>query len=475
MKKILAILTIFVVFASCGKLEDLNDNVKDPKDVPGESLFTGAQKNLFDQMVNTNVNTNIFRLITQYWCETTYTDESNYDLDTRTIPDNHWDILYRDVLKDLDESKKVITKTTYLSSENPAVKKNKLAIIEVLTVYTYSVLIETFGNVPYSEALNLEKPLPKYDDALATYKSLITRLDAAISILNGDYESFGIADNMYQGDVKMWIKFANSMKLRMGMVLADADEATGKAAVLAAAPFCISSNAENARIIYLSSSPNTNPLYSDLVASGRHDFIPTSTIIDVMNQWSDPRRPFYFTMLDGAYIGGENGASNDFTAYSHIADKIQLPTFEGLIFDYAEVEFLLAEAAARNWGVAGSAEEHYTKAIKASIEYWGGTEADANTYLAQPEVAYATAQGDWKQKIGIQAWLALYNRGFEAWTEYRRLDWPQLEAPADAVSALPLRFTYPINEQTLNGMNYDAAAAAIGGDAVETKLFFDKY
>lgn len=475
MKKIIAILTIFVVFASCGKLEDLNENKKDPKEVPGESLFTGAQKNLFDQMVNTNVNTNIFRLITQYWCETTYTDESNYDLDTRTIPDNHWDILYRDVLKDLDESSKVITKTTYLSTESPLVKKNKLAIIEVLTVYTYGVLIETFGNVPYSDALNLEKPLPKYDDALTTYKALITRLDAAIAAMDASEGSFGIADNMYQGDISMWLKFANSMKLRMGMILADVDEPFAKATVLAAAPNCISSNAENARLVYLSASPNTNPLYSDMVASGRHDFIPTSTIVDVMNAWSDPRRPFYFTKLDGAYIGGENGGSNDFTAYSHVADKIQLPTFEGLIFDYAEVEFLLAEAVARTWSVGGTIEDHYNNGIKASIEYWGGSATEANAYLALPEVAYTTAEGNWKQKIGMQAWLALYNRGFEAWTEYRRLDWPQLEAPADAVSALPLRFTYPINEQTLNGANYDAAASAIGGDAVDTKLFFDKF
>lgn len=475
MKKLIAILTIFVVFASCGKLEDLNENKKDPKEVPGESLFTGAQKNLFDQMVNTNVNTNIFRLITQYWCETTYTDESNYDLDTRTIPDNHWDILYRDVLKDLDESGKVILNTTYLSTENPSVKKNKLAIVEVLTVYTYCVLIETYGNIPYTEALNLNKPLPKYDDALITYKALITRLDAAMATMDITAGSFGIADNMYQGDVEMWLKFGNSMKLRMGLVLADVDETFAKATALAAAPHCISSNDENARLIYLGASPNTNPLYSDLVASGRHDFVPTSTLVDVMNAWSDPRRSLYFTKIDGVYLGGDNGASNDFTAYSHIADKIQLPTFEGIIFDYAEVEFLLAEAAARNWAVGGTAEDHYNNGIKASIQYWGGSVADANDYLALPEVAYTTATGDWKQKIGMQAWLAFYNRGFEAWTEYRRLDWPQLVAPADALSALPLRFTYPINEQTLNGANYTAASALIGGDAVDTKLFFDKY
>ena len=103
MKKILALLLVILMFSGCKKLEDLNENTKDPTDVTGESLFTGAQKNVFDQMVSTNVNLNIFRMFAQYWTETTYTDEANYDLVTRTIPDNHWDIRYRDVRKDLAE------------------------------------------------------------------------------------------------------------------------------------------------------------------------------------------------------------------------------------------------------------------------------------------------------------------------------------------------------------------------------------
>ena len=111
MKKLLTILSIFILFSACGKLEDLNKNIKDPASVPGETLFTAAQKTLFDQMVNTNVNRNDFRLFAQYWTETTYTDEVNYDLTDRTIPDNHWNIFYRDILKNFDEASKVITAT----------------------------------------------------------------------------------------------------------------------------------------------------------------------------------------------------------------------------------------------------------------------------------------------------------------------------------------------------------------------------
>ncbi len=90
MKNIVAIFLVFLLFSSCTKLEDLNENIKDPAEVSGESLFTGAQKYLADQMVSPNVNMNIFRLFAQYWTETTYVDESNYDITTRPIPQNHW-------------------------------------------------------------------------------------------------------------------------------------------------------------------------------------------------------------------------------------------------------------------------------------------------------------------------------------------------------------------------------------------------
>ncbi|HOY30470.1 MAG TPA: SusD/RagB family nutrient-binding outer membrane lipoprotein [Bacteroidales bacterium] len=477
MKKILALLLVILLFSACKKLEDLNENTKDPAEVTGESLFTNAQKSLFDQMVSSNVNLNIFRMFAQYWTETTYTDEANYDLVTRTIPDNHWDILYRDVLKDLKESAKVIGETDYPTDASPKIKSNKLAIVEIMSIYTWSVLVETFGNIPYSEALDIDKPTPKYDDGLTVYKDLIARLNTAIAGLDPSWGSFDMADNMYYGNVSQWLKFAYSLKLKMGLVLADADAAYAQTVVEAAAPHVFLSNADNARLIYASSQPNANPIYDDLVASGRHDFVAANTIVDAMNALDDPRRPFYFTLAPdtNVYIGGEYGASNDFTQYSHVADKIQLPTFEGIILDYAEIEFYLAEAAARGFAVGGTAEGHYNNAITASISYWGGTPGEIATYLSNTAVAYTTATGTWQQKIGTQMWIALYNRGFEAWTNWRRYDYPVLVAPPDAMTDLPVRFTYPIAEQTLNGANYSSASSAIGGDDVTTKLFWDKF
>src|SRR5664279_766793 len=181
MKKILIVLSVFAMTISCGKLEDLNKNIKDPAVVPGETLFTGAQRRVFNQVVSTNVNLNNFRLFVQYWTETTYTDESNYDLTTRTTPDNLWDLFYINALKNFSESAKVIDATAVPAGGDPVAKQNKLAIIEVMQVYCFDVLVETFGNIPYSEALDITKPLPKYDDGLTVFKDLLVRLDAAIA------------------------------------------------------------------------------------------------------------------------------------------------------------------------------------------------------------------------------------------------------------------------------------------------------
>jgi hypothetical protein len=137
----------------------------------------------------------------------------------------------------------------------------------------------------------------------------------------------------------------------------------------------------------------------------------------------------------------------------------------------------MAEAVERGFSVGGTAEEHYNNAIVASITYWGGTQEEAEAYLAQPSVAYGTASGDFKQKIGFQKWLALYNRGWESWVEWKRLDAPMLQPPTggDITTELviPVRMIYPVSEQNENGAQRAKAASDIGGDLPTTKLFWD--
>lgn len=224
MKKLIALIGVLSLTISCNddSLTDMNTDTKNPSEVPADALLGNAEKNLFDQMTSTNVNINVFRLFAQHWTETTYLDESRYDILQRNIPDRQWQVLYRDVLKDLQEAKVIANRIETVTAKEEKIKKNKIAIIEVLETYAYSVLVDTFGNIPYTESLDPQNfPSPKYDGAVDVYKDLFVKIDDAIANLDSDFASFGSADFVYSGDVAKWKKFANSVKLRMAITVAD--------------------------------------------------------------------------------------------------------------------------------------------------------------------------------------------------------------------------------------------------------------
>ncbi len=478
MKKLIILFLPFLLLTACvDSLDDYNVDTKRPSTAPPVTLFSNALKGLADTLTSPNVNVNNYRLYVQQWTTTTYLDEPRYNVTARIVPESFWRGLYKGVISDLTESRRLINADQFLTQNT---KDLQLAQIEVVEVLTWAALVNTFGNIPYSEAMNPENPLPKYDDAKTVYDAILTRLDAALPKLESGGTPFGSGDLLYKGDIAQWVKFGNSLKLKLAMIIADSDPAKAKKMVAEAAPKVFTSNDDKAAFPYVATPPNNNQISQNLneTFTSRQDFIPAATIVNPMNDLNDPRRPFFFTTIGGKYVGGQYGFLNTYSNFSHVSDKIIDPAFEALLLDYAEVEFLLAEAVERQF-ITGSAAEHYNKGVTASITYWGGTAAEAAAYLAQPKVAYATATGTWKEKIGFQKWLALYNRGWESWVEWRRLDAPKLSPPSGgnvpAGLAIPVRMIYPIIEQTLNGANRSAAADAIGGDLATTKLWWDKF
>src|SRR5690606_23971142 len=179
------------------------------------------------------------------------------------------------------------------------------------------------------------------------------------------------------------------------------------------------------------------------------------------------------------YIGGGIGEISTYGNHTHVADRMVDPSEPGVLLSYTEVQFLLAEAAARGYSVGGDAESHYNEGIRASFNYWNAEGVE--DYLAKPEVAYNSALAmsssnpAWKEVIGTQAYLGLYNRTFASYLSVRRVDYRIFADPTDAVSGFPTRYTYPVGEQTLNGTNWAAASSAIGGDVPETRLFWDLF
>ena len=475
MKKSIIFFISLLCLGACKKdLSSLNTETKKPAAVPAGTLFSYATKAYVDAITSASVNTNVFRFTVSHWSMVTYQDEAQYDFTTRAIPQAWSTTMYTRVIKNLQVSSGIINADALLNAD---VKTNQLAMIDILQVLAYSTLVNTFGNVPYSQALDQANLFPVYDDAKTISLDLISRLNKDISSLKTASAGFSVSEDLlYKGSVAKWIKFANSLRLQQAMIIADADNAAAKTAVEASSADAFASAADNASFAYLAGAPNQNPLFVDIVTGGRGDYLAAKDLVDKLKTLSDPRLSQYFTTnVSGEYVGGIVGVVNTASAFSKPAEKVYAADAPTLILDYVEMEFYKAEAVERGYAVSGTAAEHYNNAITASILYWGGTQADVTAYLANPSVAYATASGTWKEKIGTQKWIALYNRPYAGWTELRRLDFPKITAPVGAKSGFPNRLTYPGNEQQLNGDNYTAAAAAIGGDVVTTKLFWDKF
>jgi hypothetical protein len=491
MKKILYFLffMLAVLVTSCS----LPNNV-DPKHaeiIAADPVFTYAEVQLANQVGSINVNINTTRLLAQYQAEVTYPTESRYNFSDRQIPDAFFVRLYERVLMNLKGAYTTIDATAAASPEAIAIKANKLAVIEVLNVYAYQVLVDAFGNVPYTEALmGRVNSIPKYDDAYTIYMDLIARLDDAIANMDLSYDSFGDADVMYGGDMALWKEFAASLELRMGLRLADVSAANPSSIVTKAiAAGVFADQTESAIFTYVGVSPYVSSYYTEYVINARKDFNPTQTIVNLTNSLNDPRRAAWFTLYDDGvnppYYKGETygmSAAATYKNYSHFVPDIRTnPNYPVIFSDYVEVEFLLAEACERSLGgmLPADAEAHYNNAITASLTYWVPdiTDAEIATYLTQPSVAYTTATGNYKQKIGTQKWLGLFDRGEEGWAEWRRLDYPQFNPPqAMTYADIPVRMPYPYNENKQNKANYTAAVTAMGGtDDATVRLFWDTH
>lgn len=476
MKKhiILTLSILAFLLTACQTSEDVNSDPHASYETLPEPLLTYAQKELSDYVTTPSVNENNFRLTMQYWTETIYVNESNYDFTNRNVSNQVWRDTYVNVLRNLNQASQIITAYVPTFAESatwPAKRDNQLAILGLMKAYTFQILVDTYGDVPYTQSLDNDMyPLPKYDKAADIYTDLIAKVKADISQLKTTGGTFGNGDVFYKGDITKWKKFGNSLLLKMGLALADVNPTLAQNTVNAAiAGGVFTSKGDECIFQYLAASPNQNPIYLETVS--RDDFIGGKTLVDFMNDSDDPRISAYFTDVDGEYIGQVIGAPGDFSSFSNAGDFAYTNTTPGIILSYTEVAFYLAEAAAR-WGVGGAPTALYNTAVTASFSDWGLT-ADAPAYI----VAHPYDATNWKKSIGEQAWVAMYNQAVVSWNFYRRLDYPQLVAPSTAIpnaaGKVPVRLQYPPLESTTNGTNYTAASAAIGGDKLTTKIFWD--
>jgi hypothetical protein len=343
--------------------------------------------------------------------------------------------------------------------------------------WLFHLVTDFWGDVPYSEALQAGEgnTTPAYDSQQAIYTGLLAELaDGAGKVGSG--ADFGSGDILYGNDTDKWRKFANSMRMRLAMRMSEVDPGAAQTAFAAAyAAGGFTSNDDNAALNW-PGSPYRNPLFENW--QGRDDHGISANMVDRLAALNDPRLELYAEPAthDGAYRGLQNGditPEHSLAWYSRIGNHWResgaaTPT---LLITYSEVLFLQAEAAARGW-IAGDPAALYEAGIRANMAQWPGaenapTQAEIDAYVAAtPYTGIADIQ--------LQNWIGLFMNGAEAWSHVRRTDVPALTPGPDLIlSRIPVRFTYPTLEQSLNLDNYQAAVARQGADELTTTVWWD--
>ena len=485
---ILAIGLVFG-FSACDKhFEELNTNPNEPSSTSTSFLLTNAQKSMMDYTWDEWFNGRRGNQLAQYWSSNQYTNESRYQLRI-SITNSYWAGFYSRSLQDLQE---IINLNTSSPGDYVGFGKteNQIAVAKILQTWVYQNMTDCWGPIPFNQALQgAAFPNPAYDALEDVYAGMLSSLNSAIAALDVSDNSFQ-GDVIYNGDMSLWLKFANSLKLRIAIRMSDVESATASAAINEAVTSGVfTSNADNALFNYLGAAPNNNPLNEDYIT--RNDFCASNTMVDELDRLGDPRMSFFYapaantsTFVGEVYgLDEANGALTTDGDVSQRSAQILAASAPGVYMDYAQVEFIMAEAVERGY-IGGSAADHYNNGVTASMQFWDEsgtlTTTDINNYLSQPVVDYATAKaadGDWKVTIGRQKWIALYMQGIQGWSEWRRLDFGILQLPIDGTldgTGIPTRMRYPLDEQTLNNSSYSEGVGLLGGaDDQDTKLWWD--
>jgi len=404
-----------------------------------------------------------------------------------------------------------------LDNADPA--SGEAALASIWWVYAFHRITDYFGPVPYFQAVEPIESIP-YDPQDAIYDDFFKRLDTAVAnlkALGNNTSVFKGYDLMYDGDVLNWIKFANTLRLRLALRISAVDPARAKQeAEAAVASGVFESNGDNANLAKSLKGNDSNGLSQ---VAAWNEFAMSSTIASYLKGYQDPRMEQYFQpdVTNGKFNSLRNGlppsslnnprntsAQNANVGPSWVtwnADaKSWIPNLEREqpVMNAAEAFFLRAEGALNGWNMGGDAQEFYEQGIRVSLQQWGAGDQEITAYLlsnavpvapgdannspavANTPIKWSGQEDEERAQIGTQKWLAVFPDGMEAWAEFRRTGYPTLYPLIQSDNTdLPVgtfikRMPYPLTEETSNAVELEKGRALLGGpDNAATRLWWD--
>lgn len=380
--------------------------------------------------------------------------------------------------------------------------KEYIALARFFKSYYFISLSETFGDIPYSEAIKLDNFYPKYDDQKSIYKNVL----AELALANTEFSNLSVVirgDLIYNGDVLKWRKLINSYRLR---ILMDLSKKTGDTDLNVKQAFAdIVNNPTQNPIMETNEESGQLPFYN--LVNNRYPFFNSNDLktayymeqsfVDKLKTSKDPRLfkmaekktsavgtiptdPFSF--YDGLYGSGDLG-QNSIKASNGLASRINPRYFDDpineptLLMGYSELQFVLAEAVVRGW-ISGNANTYYLKAISASMSFYKISTADVTAYLAQPSINLQP--GTEIEQIMNQKHTALFfNTGWRIFYDQRRTGFPKFNTDGPGIlnnGKIPKRWMYPASENSTNNANLNSAITKQypGGDDINETMWLIK-
>jgi Starch-binding associating with outer membrane len=476
----LGLLGTILTLTSCDKNLDINTSPNALTAAPIQNVLTNITVN-----VGFSGGSDIHRF-TALWVQqfagqgaagTQNLEYERYNIQSTDL-NNLWSSFYATILPDCD----------YIIA-NSAGSPHYSGIAKVIKAYVFSRMVDMWGDIPFSEALKGTLiTAPKYDDDAGIYPQLITMINEGIADLGQatSAASPGTNETIYGGNRPKWIKFANTLKLRLFLRTSEINPAQTKtnidALIASGGSNFILANADNFQMPFVNATNAQNPI--DQFEVRRLDqFFPHKTLVDMMNTRTDPRRAFYFTPYPynsspATYRGALPGEIQSW-AYSraHVflrgtqtragvmstaapntggtpSSGANSITYTGdapiRMLTFAEYNFIRAEAALR-FASPGSAQTFFTDGITASMQAAGVSAPDIATYLAANGTLSGTPAQQ-LQRIIEEKYVANYGVSLEPFNDYRRTGYPVLSPSPTSILAggIPSIYYYPQSEVNSN-------------------------
>jgi Starch-binding associating with outer membrane len=479
-KSIIATLFLAAFFTSSCEFGDINQDPDNLIEAPIAQQLSNLTVNV-GFMSGSDLNRYSSLIMQQYSGQSTgalnQTQQYEQYLITGSDQNNVWNSIYATILNDAEN---IITTATKTQSPHYS------GVAKILKAYTYQIAVDTWGSIPFSETQKLvANTKPKYDADSEIYTNIVKLLDEGIAEVSATTSTIspGTNSNIFPGTFSTtksnWIKFANTLKLRIFLHYSEKDATFAKskidALIAASVPF-MASNTDSFKMNFVDAAGARNPI--DQFETSRPNYlVANAKLVGMMNTKTDPRRQFYFTQYpaaSGLFVGAVGGAASNAGLYSklhtYLRGTLTGSTYSGSapirMLTFAEYNFIRAEAALR-FGSAGDAQTFFQAGITASMQEAGVVAADITAYITANGTLSGTAAQKLEQIIN-EKYIANFGVVLEPWSDWRRTGYPTITPPSNAVvSYVPRSLYYPQSEIDLNGGNVTQKSG------MNVKVFWD--